>query len=288
MPNPLLPPAIPVWRDALAAVNTSPENIIKQTTCLTDNGYVFPDPGLFLGCTDQAKTTQYLHKWLQLRNAFIYRLTMPSSSAQPLRSQVWRDLLNSTDAKLRSGSQSTKASRRAETLQELLGACLHETGVELAPSSALTRTFWRESELISGVPIPCDIIKEILYELFILNFRYEFSALHSRAQSAHLDNEDSVVACFPEQSMLVVEFTRGNIGLSAERVEDRLPYLLAMKRLMSTWVGPIPEAIQAEDNLDGYFPVVEIEELECQVACFYTQSFFNYFGRAAIIPHRLV
>jgi len=48
---------------------------------------------------DDEKMTQYLYKWLQLRNAFIYCLTTASSSAQPLKSQVWRDLLNSTNAK---------------------------------------------------------------------------------------------------------------------------------------------------------------------------------------------
>ncbi|KIJ92392.1 hypothetical protein K443DRAFT_649489 [Laccaria amethystina LaAM-08-1] len=245
MSSPLLPPAIAVWSDALAAVDTSPKNLINKTSSPTDGGYAFPDPGLFVGCTSEEKTTQYLHKWLRLRNAFIYRLSTASSSAQPLKGQVWRDLLNSSDTKQPSGSQSTKASQRAEMLQELLGACLHETGVELAPDGALTRAFWKESELVMGVPIPCNIIKEILYELFTLNFRYELLALHSRAQSADSVNQDAVVACFPEQSMLIVELAQGNIGLAAERVEDRLPYLLAMKRLMSTWVGSIPEAIQA-------------------------------------------
>jgi len=185
------------------------------------------------------------------------------------------------------GSQSTKAYRHAETLQELLGVCLHESGVELSPSSAITQTFWRDAELIVGVSIHGDIIKEILYKLFSLNFGYELLVLHSHAQSADLYHQDALVACFPEWSMLVVELVQGNIGLSAERLEDRLPYLLAIKRLMSTWAGPIPEAIQAQDKSGDCFLVVEIEDLEHQVASFYTQSFFSYFGCAAIVPHRL-
>jgi hypothetical protein len=287
MSSPLLPPAISVWSDALAAVDTNPENIINQRSSPTDGGYVFPDPGLFIGCATEEKTTQYLHQWLRLRSAFMYRLSTASSSAQPLKSQVWRDLLNFSDAKQPSGSKSTKASQRTEMLKELLGDCLHETSVKLAPSDTVTRTFWRESELTSGVPIDHHIVKEILYELFSLNFRYELLALHSRAQSVDLGDQDAVVACFPEWSMLVVELAWGNIGLAADKLEDRLPYLLFMKRLMSTWAGPIPEAIQSQDKSASCFSVAEIEELERQVARFYTQSFFNYFGRAAIVPHRL-
>jgi hypothetical protein len=162
MSSPLLPPAIGVWSDALAAVDTNPENIINQASSPTDRGYVFPDPGLFIGCASEEKTTQYLHQWLRLRTAFIYRLSTPSSSAQPLGGQVWRDLLNFSDAKQPSGSKSTKSSRRTETLKELLGDCLHQTGVELAPSATVTPTFWRESELTPGVPIQHRIVQEIL------------------------------------------------------------------------------------------------------------------------------
>ena len=107
--SPLLPPVIGVWSDALAAVDTNPENIIIQASSPTDHGYVFPDPGLFIGCTSEDKTTQYLHQWLHLRTAFIYRLSTPSSSAQPLRGQVWCDLLNFSDTKQPSGSKSLQS-----------------------------------------------------------------------------------------------------------------------------------------------------------------------------------
>ena len=75
MSSTLLPPAITIRSDVLAAVDTSPENIINQTTYPTDGGYTFPDPGVFVNCTNEEKKTQYLHKRLQLRNTFIYHLT---------------------------------------------------------------------------------------------------------------------------------------------------------------------------------------------------------------------
>jgi len=151
--SPLLPPAIGVWSDTLAAIDTNPENIINQASSPTDHGYVFPDPGLFTGCVSEDKMTQYLHQWLHLRTAFIYCLSTPSSSAQPLGGQVWCDLLNFSDAKQPSGSKSTKSSHFTETLKELLSDCLHQTGVKLALSDPVTPMFWRESELMPGVLI---------------------------------------------------------------------------------------------------------------------------------------
>jgi len=171
----------------------------------------------------EEKTTEYLHQWLCLRTTFIYRLSSSSSSAQPLLNQAWCDLLNSAEEKQPSGSKLTKASRRAETLKEILGDCLHEVGVELAPNDGLIPSHWGECNLGAGAPIPCHITKEILYELFSLNFRYELSALHSCVKLANFDIHDYhsvLVACFPEQSTLAVELSKGNIGLTANRIED--------------------------------------------------------------------
>jgi len=57
---------------------------------------------------------------------------------------------------------------------------------------------------------------------------------------------------------------------------------------MSTWEGPLPEAISSAEKPGDCFSICEIEELEHQVARFYTQSFFNFFGCAAIVPRRLI
>ena len=178
MSSPLLLPAIPVWRDALAAVDTNPGNRVTDQIGSTGSGYMFPDPGLFVSCMTGEKMTEYLHQWLCLRTAFIYRLSSSSSSAQPLLNQAWHDLLNSAKEKQPSGSKSTKASRRAETLKEILSDCLREVGVELAPNDGLIPLHWGECDLGAGAPIPCHITKEILYKLFSLNFRYELSALN--------------------------------------------------------------------------------------------------------------
>jgi hypothetical protein len=60
-----------------------------------------------------------------------------------------------------------------------------------------------------------------------------------------------------------------------------------LKRLIKGWKGNAPSQIGSEEKPVEQYSVIELTALEQAVARFYTQSFFNFFGRAAIVPHWL-
>ncbi|RDB18355.1 hypothetical protein Hypma_000415 [Hypsizygus marmoreus] len=99
------------------------------------------------------------------------------------------------------------------------------------------------------------------------------------------------MACFPGThggSLLVADVSSGDKGLAAPLAKDRAPYLLAMLNLVKTWVGcPLSLTSIVERPLWRHSEA-DIISLENGLATFYTQSFFNYFSRAAIVPHRLI
>ena len=100
--------------------------------------------------------------------------------------------------------------------------------------------------------------------------------------------QDQVVACFPGHGpLLVADPSLANQGLAALSITDRAPYLLTLKRLMKGWKGNAPVQIGHDEKSIEQYSVVELTVLECAVAKFYMQSFFNFFGRAAIVPHGL-
>jgi len=101
-------------------------------------------------------------------------------------------------------------------------------------------------------------------------------------------HQDHVLRCFPGHGpLLVADLSLANQGLAAPSTAERAPYLLAMKRLMKGWKGSVPSQIVADEKPVEQYSALELTALERAVAKFYTQSFFNFFGRAAIVPHQL-
>ena len=102
------------------------------------------------------------------------------------------------------------------------------------------------------------------------------------------EHQDRVLACFPGHGpLLVADLSLANQGLAALSMAERAPYLLALKRLMKGWKGNAPSQIGSEEKPVEQYSAVELTALEQAVAKFYTQSFFNFFSHAAIVPHQL-
>ena len=57
---------------------------------------------------------------------------------------------------------------------------------------------------------------------------------------------------------------------------------MSLWKVMKTWVE-CPVTMVKKDKL--LYTEEDILDLEHQLATFYTQSFFNTFGHAAIVPH---
>ncbi|GLB34371.1 hypothetical protein LshimejAT787_0112550 [Lyophyllum shimeji] len=291
--SPLLPPSVEVWREALEAVDTDFSNVRYNTTP-ADAGYVVPDPGLFVGIKSEEKTVRYLHNWLRNRPALLFRLIAPNSNARPIAVPLWRSLLNyggaSDDGRGQDAArQETLASTRREEIVGILGNALTETGIQTHSSTVVPT--WKGKELLTTDMPPPPIVHEVMWELYELNFRFEFVALDSRISTLLdtplQDRQDLIRGCFPQGHLLNVQIERHAEGLAAEDLSARAPYLLAMVKVMKSWHDcPLLLKDLFERPAEEYTEV-EMVEIERVVARFYTQSFFNYFARAPIIPHRL-
>jgi hypothetical protein len=64
-PNPLIPPAISVWKHALAQVDTDPNNQIGYFSKPSDAGYAFPEPGVIYGGQTSERQAHLLLGWLR-------------------------------------------------------------------------------------------------------------------------------------------------------------------------------------------------------------------------------
>jgi hypothetical protein len=235
--------------------------------------------------------------WLSQRQMWLSRVSRADSDTRPLSNQQWRDCLGGLREKSRA---STRAGKRRAQVTQLLGDFAKESG--LVKDTSESQVFWKERLLVTVDTILPDrkVVQEILWELYELNFRFEFLALDRRANNSPMANQqselnsrqDDLMACFmPSKSndltFFVTEIPERNGGLAADSWHERLAYLLAMHKVMTTWDGTKPEGFGLGNRGINSFTEKSVELLEEAIATFYTQSFFDYFGRAATVPHKL-
>ena len=303
--SPLCPPSIKVWSDALKIVNTNPGRRVSNVH-LPNSGYAFPEPGLFIGVTNSEKQARFFYNWLKFRPALLYRL-LAASGAKPISNQLWRTMLSLplerddpvVESQTSSTTSSTKSNSRREIIQTLLAEVFKTSDIRL--NLALSdNVFWHQHQVhIERLP-ELAVVQEILWELHELNFRFEFLALDHHAHDPMLgmnaeSREEMVLACFPGSSegvsMLVADICFAHCGLAAGNWQERAPHILAMKKVMQSWRGFRDVQFVAVDQLAekgvADYTEQEIVAMETALAKFCTQSFFDFFGRAAIVPRRL-
>lgn len=279
----------------MARVDTSSYNQ-SGVSASTASGYAFPEPGLVAGVQTPEKQARFLYNWLKARPALLYRLASSTSTARLLSNHSWRALLNYGGADVQplagSSSKTTKSFQRRQEMHELLGNCMEEAGVDLQPMDDDThQVVWREQQVTLGTLPSTEVAQEILWELYELNFRFEFLAVDRRAQVVEdksLGHQDLLLACFPgDAPFMVVDIDLASKGLGSALLSERSPYIIAMKAVMRGWRGRVPKEIGALEKPFQEYTMQELVSLENAVAGFYTQSFFDHFGRAAIVPHCL-
>ncbi len=202
----------------------------------------------------------------------------------------------------------TKSAKRRQTVLDILANCLNTSDEISINCDANTSISWRGINLQDTVPPP-DIARQILWELTELNFRFELKSLDERAHDTSLPiaakpsepgiprtpedtRQDLLGRCFPGNYLpIVANPDNANKGLTANLWADRRQFLVAFHFLMSSWNGF--SAYASSHKISGNLAIPdhltedETNMLEYFVAGFYTQSFFNFFGRAPIIPRHL-
>ena len=286
--SPYAPYSIPAWSAALQAVDQSPSNLVEASKTIQSSGhYVFPDPGLFIHPATAAK---YVGSWLRVRDAWLMRVAKEPSLA--LSNQSWRTFLS-----IDNNVTEKKGTKSARLRQEALDVILPDThmypGVERR-SGLMGPIVWQGSEYLSGVLPPENVVREILWELYELNFIHELQSL-DRLACGSLDLSDAtqlferemqISQCFKTSSFRHVSIPSENFGLADNDFDKRFRFVTGLVFVVKSWKGEKPPVL-AGDVWDLQLTPDGAKEMEKVVTKYYCQQFFNYFGRAAQIPHRL-
>ncbi|KAG6818706.1 hypothetical protein H0H93_002605, partial [Arthromyces matolae] len=170
--DPIFPPPIPAWRDALCGVNQSESNFVDQDVLPSDFGYAFPEPASFTAFEKIERRNSVFCSWLRYRHSLIHRLSFEASDARPMSGKAWRDLLSLDYLEHSKSSKKTKNSSRLDLLSDFLQSCLEGTGSRI-------------NDIIGGQEMWCgksfdqlkaEDFEEILWELSELNFRQDLLA----------------------------------------------------------------------------------------------------------------
>jgi hypothetical protein len=299
-----MPPSIEAWVLALQSVSTTAQRF--NTNQL--KGYAFPDPALFVSTMSITKRHVYLATWLSSRAAWMCgmsrQLWPEGGSPTRVPSQLWRDFLrrgcfpetaHSTSPQNRpakkvkanpSTSRDTKSQQRSEAVSRIFR---DHTGEDLKDVDSV---YWRENRLSKEdfVHLESQVIAEILWDLYEHNWRFDLLTLDRvvmpslwRGDEAH--NRDVLIkSLFHNQSYLVTEFPQSNVGISASLWKDRSPYINILREILSSWPSwsRLPRSVRERKLLT----LEDANAVERGLANVYCQTFFDFFGRAPIVPHR--
>ncbi|KAJ7075085.1 hypothetical protein B0H15DRAFT_800771 [Mycena belliarum] len=271
-----MPPSIAAWQNSLKAVDTTRGTF--GPLCKTDTYYVFPEPALIVSPDSEGRRLQRLHHYKMLRPVLLYRLGNARLGHDPLSSQEWREVLAGSLAP--QGTVATKKQQRAGVIQRLLSPALKACGLDARTDFPLP--------LDNLPPFPINAAKEMIWEVAESNFRFELVSLDRRASG--MSRFEACMECFPGRAPVLMGMPLADAkrGFGAAAVQDRHPYIMALARLMCDWrYSHVPSIIRESEDPNGRWAKAKIFELELAVTAYYTQAFFNFFGRAAVVPMTL-
>ncbi|KAL0062777.1 hypothetical protein AAF712_010350 [Marasmius tenuissimus] len=283
-------PDIPdIWVEALASIDKT-RRPTKQE--VVNGGYAFPDPGMIL-YPPREKRERLLRNWLRFRDVLIFCTCMkPCLASSAWSAKQWRIFLGTTDDHV--AKSGTPMAQQRETVQELLGQCLEFYGLSLRKNDSHFFT-WNGERYEIGQLSETRLVKEIVWELFELNFRFELyaldRALHQIGHASYGVGDNTtfnpeVQSCFPTGVVAPTEVSLENAshGLAAAKLRDREQYFRQLCHVMKQWPG----GAYADRFLSKRtFSDNEVEEMEGWATRFYCQEFYNKFGRPPILPHRI-
>lgn len=304
-PDPLLAPSqIDCWKLGLGKIARSRAEVAQQR-------YFFPEPMLFFGTETVERGVLYLQHWLQARESWLWRARQSSWKALRLPTQRWRDILrlglgggvmrkmgDSEWARISAGLKDVGLNLRRDGLMDVTGVdTLSATPfeghvVEPPVEWRGIRVDWDKHHFIRS-----GMVREVIWELTELNFRFELLELDAVATSydnlsaeEQVDRRMMVHKCFfggtrADFNLATINLDEARYGLTAPEICDRLPFLRALYLLASTW-GPHDPAIGGFLN-EPPLSIAALLKLEQMLISLYCQVFHDRFSRPPIVPHRL-
>ena len=94
-----------------------------------------------------------------------------------------------------------------------------------------------------------------------------------------------ILKYFNVLTLVIADPQHEDTGLQAYDWHEKLPFLLVLRTLMRDWVGLklTPLLLPDRESHDMYTEA-EVQQLEGSIVHFYTQSLYELFGHAAVIP----
>ncbi|KAF8808456.1 hypothetical protein BYT27DRAFT_7096654 [Phlegmacium glaucopus] len=151
---------------------------------------------------------------------------------------------------------------------------------------------WQGTEYPSGVLPPENVVREVLWELYEVNFIHELQSL-DRCACANMDLSNAaqlfhrqiqISQCFHTSSFQHIPIPSKNLGLADDDFDKRFWFVTHLADIMKSWKGEKPAVLDNDLSNLSQNTAMELENI---VAKYYCQQFLNYFGCVAQIPHHL-
>ncbi|SJK98907.1 uncharacterized protein ARMOST_02183 [Armillaria ostoyae] len=282
----LLPVPVPVWRTAVETTSADKSRCHPEARIGEANGYIFPRPDIFVNTQSDIKMHTIMQAWLRLRPSLLARVSCTAYSAQPLPHQAWRTVLNidwlTKKRHEHPSNLPTKSRKRQDQAVDFLAGCNGEMKIS-TDFNLSGPVFWNGEEYST---LSDNDRREVLWELAELNFRFEMVALDARA-AQNGGNLHLLLCSIPygkTMPFVSVDIGSANHGLGHPSWQQRAPYVFALMNAMRSW-RDCPQLLM--DKRNGYTEE-EFLMLEREMAKFYVESFFCFFGHAPVIPRHLM
>ncbi|KAJ7046015.1 hypothetical protein C8F04DRAFT_1063143 [Mycena alexandri] len=269
---PEMPPSIASMADALARVD---QGVVPYSTDSSDRRYIFPEPALLVNTPYADRRNKLLHHWMLLADGFTYMLTQHPDP--PLLSgQQWRDILEGLITKR--GAVDSRVYRRSDSLEDRIRPALEACNLPNLTNFPAPAHEIREFTLSET--------QEIVWQVAETNFRFEFVSLDKRASTRKRLAE--VKECFAGHMLVGMPLEISKLGWASTSLKERHVYVVRTATLMLDWTtkSACPSIIRRVADRRPWSQG-EMEALEIAVCQYYTQAFWEYFGRAAVVPLRL-
>ncbi|KAJ6485501.1 hypothetical protein DFH09DRAFT_1106224 [Mycena vulgaris] len=147
---------------------------------------------------------------------------------------------------------------------------------------------------IEGFPVRSESVpeftleetREIIWEVAETGFRFELCALDRKASGKQRVSE--VKDCFAGHMLVGIPLHFAKQGWAATALEERHRYIARTARLMLDWSSKSAQPKILQCVLERRpWSSANMQELETAVCRYYTQAFWEHFGRAAVLPMRL-
>ena len=153
---------------------------------------------------------------------------------------------------------------------------------------------WQGREYLSGVLPHENVIQEILWELYELNFIHELQSLgHCTCHNLDLLNatqlfnrQIEISQCFHTSLFWHVPIPSENHVLANNDFNKHFGFVTGLVFIMNSWKKDKPALLAGNLSKLELSPDAAME-LEEVVAKYHCQLFFNYFESTAQVPHHL-